>query len=194
MKNVEQTLGQYLSKVKNIISCDLYRLVLANGAEYRYADFDVDVFYNGKTYLHNALLLERRYTAVDNELSVDTLSVTAWADNRDNLEGLSFFKALHNGKLDRSKLYLSRAFFGKDKSIIGVIDLFGGGVEIKKVGGLKAEFTVKASTQSLHLEFPIRKYYPQGTYTVEGDTIISSVETDKTTLVAPFIPLKEVLL
>ena len=163
MKNVEQALGQYLNKVKHIVSCDLYRLALFNGAEYRYADFDIDVFYNGKTYLHNALLLERRYTSVDNELSVDTLSVTAWADNRDSLEGLSFFKAIHNEKLDRAKLYLSRVFFGEDKSIIGAIELFGGDVEVKKVGGLKAEFTVKARAQGLHLDFPIRKYYPQGT-------------------------------
>lgn len=194
MKEVTNSLEKHLNEVKNIISCDLYRLVLANGAEYYYADFDIDVLHNNKTYLHNAMILKRRNISIDDKVAVDSLTVTCYVSTRDAVESKAFIKAAHDGTLDRARLYLSRAFFDLNNSIIGVIDLFGGNVEVKSAGGIKIELTVKAATQGLHMDFPIRKYYPQGTYSVSGDTIVSSAETDKTTLVAPFIPLKEVLL
>lgn len=45
------------------------------------------------------------------------------------------------------------------------------------------------------MQFPLRKYYPQGTYTLNSDSnIISSQTSEETCLIAPFVPQKEVLL
>lgn len=176
------------------MSCDLYRLVLLNGTEYRYADTDKDVIYNSKTYKHDSLVMTRKQIEQDSEVSVDSLTVDVYADSADLVSSKPFIKSAHDGVLDRARLYLTRAFFDRNGVIIGTIDLFGGNVEVKKAGGIHVELEVKSDTQGLNMDFPIRKYYPRGQYVVSNDTIISSTDTDKTTLVAPFIPLKEVLL
>lgn len=194
MKDITKSLETYLSTERNLMSCDLYRLILLNGTEYLYADTDKDVIYNGKTYRHGSLIMTRKQIEQNNEVSVDSLTVDVYADSADLVSSKSFIKSAHDGVLDRARLYLTRAFFNRDGVIIGTIDLFGGNVEVKRAGGIHAELEVKSDTQGLNMDFPIRKYYPRGQYVVSNDTIISSTATDKTTLVAPFIPLKEVLL
>lgn len=194
MKDITKSLETYFSTERNLMSCDLYRLVLLNGTEYLYADTDKDVIYNGKTYRHGSLIMTRKQIEQNNEVSVDSLTVDVYADSADLVSSKSFIKSAHDGVLDRARLYLTRAFFSRDGVIIGTIALFGGNVEVKKAGGIHVELEVKSDTQGLNMDFPIRKYYPRGQYVVSNDTIISSTDTDKTTLVAPFIPLKEVLL
>ena len=122
------------------MSCDLYMLVLLNGTEYRYADTDKDVTYNGKTYKHDSLIMTRKQIEQDSEVSVDSLTVEVYADSNDLVSSKSFIKSAHDGVLDRARLYLTRAFFSRDGAIIGTIDLFGGNVEVKKAGGLHVEF------------------------------------------------------
>lgn len=194
MKEITKNLETYLSTERNLMSCDLYRLVLLNGTEYRYADTDKDVTYNGKIYKYDSLIMTRKQIEQDSEVSVDSLTVDVYADDGDLVSSRPFIKSAHDGVLDRARLYLTRAFFDRNGVIIGTIDLFGGNVEVKKAGGIHVELEVKSDTQGLNMDFPIRKYYPRGQYVVSNDTIISSTDTDKTTLVAPFIPLKEVLL
>ena len=73
--------------------------------------------------------------------------------------------------------------------------LFGGTAEVKSAGGIKLQLSVKAKTQGLNMQFPIRKYYPQGTYSANDKSqVISSKDTDDTCLIAPFVPRKEVLI
>lgn len=194
MKDITKNLETYLSTERNLMSCDLYRLILLNSTEYLYADTDKDVIYNGKTYRHGSLIMTRKQIEQTSEVSVDSLTVAVYTDADDLIASKSFIKSAHDGVLDRARLYLTRAFFNRDGVIIGTIDLFGGNVEVKKAGGIHVELEVKSDTQGLNMDFPIRKYYPRGQYVVSNDTIISSTDTDKTTLVAPFIPLKEVLL
>ena len=194
MKEITKSLETYLSTERNLMSCDLYRLVLRNSTEYRYADTDKGVTYNGKIYKHDSLIMTRKQIEQTSEVSVDSLTVAVYTDADDLVSSKPFIKSAHDGVLDRARLYLTRAFFDCNGVIIGTIDLFGGNVEVKKAGGIHIELEVKSDTQGLNMDFPIRKYYPRGQYVVSDDTIISSTDTDKTTLVAPFIPLKEVLL
>ena len=119
---------------------------------------------------------------------------------QDRIDGHAVLAAAHSGVLDGAKLYLRRAFFTVAPgqlpvaSVIGVVSLFGGDVEIKSSGGIKMELTVKAKTQGLNREFPIRKYYPEGCYSTTGGRVVSSGTTNETCLITPFIPRKEVLL
>lgn len=194
MKDVDTNLATYLATVKNITSCDLYRLVLSNGNEYRYCDTDIDITYNGLVYPHNVLILSRKQTKINSTITVDSMSVTVYTGKSDKLEAKSFMKALHGGSLDRAEMYISRCYF-RDLTVVGVIDLFSGNVEVKSAGGLKVELTVKAKTQGLNMQFPLRKYYPQGTYTVNsGNKVISATTEESTCLIAPFVPRKEILL
>ena len=193
MKDVTSDLATYLSTVKEITSCDLYELELSDGATYRYNNSDVDLTYNGNVYYHNKALFKRDQIKLNSTVVVDTLSVTVTAGKNDLIQSVPVLKAAHDGILDRSYLRLKRAYF-RNNSIVGVIDLFGGNVEIKNGGGLQLQLTVKAKTQGLNMGFPIRKYYPQGMYTVDDSGKVISSANDATALIAPFIPRKEVLM
>ena len=56
------------------------------------------------------------------------------------------------------------------------------------------KLTVKSKVQGMSQEFPRRRFYPQGTYANSGGTVSSSKEEDSASVIAPFVPLKEVLL
>ena len=202
MKTVTQELATHLNTEKNFTSCDLYELVLANGNAYYYADTDCDVVWDGRTYLHNALLLKRQQIKLQSQVTVDTLSVTIYTDREhaaDRIDDTPVMAAAHSGVLDGAKLYLKRAFFTQNTNlptatVVGAISLFGGDVEIKSSGGIKLDLTVKSKTQGLSQEFPRRKYYPQGSYTTTGGTVTSTGTTNDTCLIAPFVPRREVLM
>ena len=193
MKDVSDALAAYLNTQKNMMSCDLYELRLAGGHRYFYTDTDQDIKYGGNTYRHDAMMLKRQQVKLNDSVVVDTMNITIYAGPEDTLEGVPILKAAHDGMLDRSMLYLSRCFF-KNGAILGVAGLFGGNVEVKKCGGLQLDLTVKAKTQGLSQEFPRRKYYPQGAYTSAGGTVTAGTSDSDGCLIAPWVPLKEVLL
>lgn len=194
MKTVNDDLTAYLNQEKNMISCDLFVLQLANGTKYYYTNADTNVVYGGNTYRHDQLLIKRQQVKLNATVVVDTMTITVYADGAVNLGSKGIKIAAHDGTLDRAKMFVYRAFFDSDNAILGVMGIFGGSVEVKKCGGLTLELTVKAQTQGLSQEFPRRKYYPQGAYsTTNGKVTSSNVNTDSC-LIAPFVPLKEVLL
>ncbi len=194
MKNVAFQLADHLNTARNFVSCDLYALRLANSNTYYYTNADRDITHEGITYKHNALLVKRQQTKVNDRVVVDTMTVTISANSKDTIEGKPILLAAHDGTLDFAKLHLARCFF-RDSEVLGAIGLFGGNVEVKKCGGLNLELTVKAKTQGLSQEFPVRKYYPQGTYsTTTSGSISAGTSDDDSCLIAPFVPLKEVLL
>lgn len=194
MKTVAADLETYLNTAKNMTSCDIYELTLFGGTTYYYADTDMDITYDGHTYKHNALLIKRDQIKLNSSVVVDTMTVTINATAKDLIGSVPVLQAAHDGLLDRAKLQLRRCFF-RDKTIIGCISLFGGTVEVKSAGGIKLQLSVKAKTQGLNMQFPVRKYYPQGTYSAnDKNQVISSKTTDSTCLIAPFVPRKEVLI
>lgn len=194
MKSVTDELSKYLNTQKSLYSCDLYVLTLYDGTAYYYTDADHDVTYGGHTYAHNALLLKRQQTKINNVISVDTMTISIYATVDDKLGDEPIFLAAHDGAFDRATLALSRAFFDEDENLIGVIDLFAGITEVKSCGGLQMQLTVKSKVQGLSQEFPRRKFYPQGTYATSGGKVSSSTEEDSASVIAPYVPLKEVLL
>lgn len=194
MKSVTDALASYLNTEKEMNVCDLYTLTLYDGTAYYYTDADKDITYNGHTYLHDALLLKREQTKINNVISADSMTVSIYATVDDKLGDKPIFLAAHDGALDRATLALSRCFFDADGNTIGAVDLFSGITEVKSCGGLLMKLTVKSKVQGLSQEFPRRRFYPQGTYSTSGGKVSSSTDEDSASVVAPFVPLKEVLL
>nr|DAI69103.1 MAG TPA: protein of unknown function DUF2163 [Caudoviricetes sp.] len=194
MKDVSDTLATYLNTKKEMQACDLYVLSLYSGSTFYYTDADHDVTYGGHTYQHDALLLKREQTKINNTISVDSMTVSIYATIDDKLGDKPIFQAAHDGLLDRGTLSLSRCFFDEDGNIMGAIDLFSGTTEVKSCGGLQMKLTVKSKVQGLSQEFPRRRFYPQGTFVSSGGTVSASSTEDSGTVIAPFVPLKEVLL
>ena len=113
---------------------------------------------------------------------------------RKELGDKPIFLAAHDGAFDRATLAMSRCFFDLDGSAMGAVGLFSGLTEVKSCGGLAMKLTVKSKVQGMSQEFPRRRFYPQGTYANSGGTVSSSTEEDSASVIAPFVPLKEVLL
>ena len=194
MKSTTNALAEFLNTQKNMTSCDIYTLTLKNGNVYRFADFDTDVTYGGYTYLHSLVgMPKRQQINIKSQAVVDSMTIQIFSDDRDTIESVSVNKAAHDGLLDRATLSLARCFFS-GSSVLGAVQLFSGLVEIQQCGGLSLQLTVKAKTQGLNMEFPVRKYYPQGVYSKVGNTVTSSADDSETCLIAPFVPLKEVLM
>lgn len=194
MKTASDELTAYLNQEKNMVSCDLFVLQLADGTMYYFTNADCNVAYGGNTYRHDQLLIKRQQVKLHDTVVVDTMTITIYADGAANLGAKGIKIAAHDGTLDRAKMLVYKAFFDSDNSILGAMGIFCGNVEVKKCGGLSLELTVKAQTQGLSQEFPRRKYYPQGAYTTTNGTVSSSNANTDSCLIAPFVPLKEVLL
>lgn len=192
MKAVEKALETYLNQEKMIQSCDLYQLTLANGNTSYYTDADINITYNGHLYRHDVLMWKRDQIKLNSQVSVDSLTVTIYCSDSDMIASKPVMKAALDGTLDRAKLSLKRCFF-RDSMTIGAIALFAGKIEIKKAGGLSLQLSVKAETSGLNLDFPIRKYYPQGSFSSVGGKITAG-GTDTNAVIAPFVPRKEMLL
>ena len=193
MKQVTSALETYLNTERNIQACDLYELVLSNSHHYYYADTDTDIIYNGKTYKHDGLIFSREQVALNSTVVVDTMTIQVKGGTVDEIDGVPFVKAVHGGALDRGKLYLRRCFF-REEQIVGCIDLFGGLTEISSAGGLLVTLEVKAETSGLNMDFPIRKYYPQGSFSTDSDGVVTIKDSDEVAVVAPYKPQKEVLM
>ncbi len=195
MKNIRNELMNHLHITKNFVCCDLYEMELANGHVYYYTDADIDIIYDGRLYKHNAIMIKRQQTKLHDRVVVDSMTVSINAARKDLVEGKALLSAAHDGTLDLARLQLKRCFYNNGL-VVGVIGLFKGIVEVKQCGGLSLQLTVKSKVQGLSQEFPRRKYYPEGSYsTTSGSgTITSNGETDDYCLIAPFVPLKEVLL
>lgn len=188
MKTVTTRLQTHLHNERHMISCDIYELTLDDGSKHYFADSDIDVLYSDNLYKHDSIVIKREQSKLHDRVVVDNLAIVVYADKKYLLNGKPFLQAAHDGDLDLAKLYLKRCFFDKNGAVIGAVDLFGGNVEVQSAGGIEIKLSVKAKTQGLNMEFPIRKYYPQGSYTTNGDTVVSSVELDKTSLIAPYVP------
>lgn len=194
MKNTTNEVLEYLSTSKNLLVCDIYTLTLKNGNVYRFADFDTDVDYGGFTYSHTLMgLPKRQQIKLQSQVTVDSMTVEIYNGADDLIENMQLNKAAHDGILDRAMLSLSRCYFN-NQTVLGAVQLFSGMVEIKQCGGLSLQITAKAKTQGLNMEFPLRRYYPQGVYINDNNTVRSSSDNTETCMITPFIPLREVLM
>ena len=95
MKTVNDDLTAYLNQEKNMISCDLFVLQLANGTKYYYTNADTNVVYGGNTYRHDQLLIKRQQVKL-NATVVDTMTITVYADGAVNLGSKGIKIAAHD--------------------------------------------------------------------------------------------------
>ncbi len=193
MKQATDDLIKLLKEAPNIEGCDLYELKLANGRQFFWTDTDKDVVVGDRLYSHDSVIAQRDQVQIHSSVMVDTLNVTLYVGENDVIETQTVIQAAHEGRLDRSILTLTRCFFQGER-VAGTIQLFTGNVEVQEAGGLAIKLTVKAKTQGLNMGFPVRHYYPQGTYQETNNTVVADAQSNSACLIAPHIPRREVLL
>ncbi len=207
MKDVTEALEKYLNEKHEIQCCDLYDLNVETGSHYYFTNADRDISYGGHLYEHNRFILERDQIQLLNQVQVDSLTVTisagiadkiTVADLKGNATEEPFLKAVNDGYFDRARLKLSCCFFNpiNDTSlpaIVGAIDMFEGLCDVEQAGGMYVQFSIKSKTTGLNMQFPLRRYYPQGAYSIVGNGVAAS-DSSQNCVIAPFIPRKEVLI
>lgn len=192
MKTVNGDLNNYLNTKKHFQTCDLYRLVLANGSTYYIANYDVDIAWNGHLWEHRRGLFTRTQTKLSGEPTVDTMTVTICCDDRDIIDNKPILQAAHDGCFDKATLSVYKIYFDEEDAVAGGFELFEGKTEVSSAGGLKIELKVKSIIQGLASLVPIRIFAPQSAYTnVNGTVTLSS--TDEATMMIPLKPSNRVL-
>lgn len=159
MKQVGDKLTSYLNTTKNMQSCDLYEFVLKSGVSYYYADTDADVVHGGHRYIADGPVITRTQIKVTSTVSVDKLTVTINATEKDKIGGVPIITVAHNGGFEGARVCLRRAFF-ENNNIVDVVELFNGYAEIKQGGGMTLQLEVKSVVQKLNTEWPQNRYYP----------------------------------
>lgn len=166
MKQCSQTLANYLATNSKLNMCDLYEFRLGNGIVLRYADYDRDVIAGGNTYLMNGPVFSRAKISLKLGGSVDTMSLSAYVNDKDSIADKTFMQAACLGAFDDGSLSLYQCYFYDDGSVVDYVLIFKGEMEVKSGGGLKLTFDVKSSVQRLNVEYPLRSYYVECPYSV----------------------------
>lgn len=191
MKAVSQAIAEYLNTHNNFHCCDLYQIVLSNGSTYYIADYDEDVTTGGRTWQHK-MIVQRGQVKTIGEPNVDSMQVTISCDRNDVFGNVPFLQACHNGMLSGGILTLYRAFFSEGQCI-GHYAVFSGKTEVTGAGGLKAQLNVKAETQGLSQQVPLRIFAPQNAYVKNASGNIVVNENDTITMLVPLKPSNNVL-
>ncbi len=178
--------------MENTETCDLYTLTLSGGEALYFASYSSDVVFGGITYDHNKFIFKRQQVKLSGAPSVDTLGVTIYCQPDDEIGGVPFMQAAHNGALDQSIMLLSRAYF-YDGACVGVLDIFSGRCEVHSSGGLCVNLNVKSVLQGLAAPLPVRMFAAQAAY-VNANGVITTSSNDTTSMVIPLKPSGNVLL
>lgn len=195
MRNASDTLITQLNTSREYNCCDLYKIVLRDGSVFCSASYDIDVVYNNNTYLHDFLIINRSSIKITGEPTVDSLSVTIYADRQHNdTMGEKFImKAAHDGIFDGAYLTLTRAFFNADGSVMGGITLFNGRCEVSSCTGFVCKLAVKSELTGLAALFPLRIFAPQNSYSENSGGEVVTSSTDEYTCAIPLKPSQNVL-
>ena len=110
MKTATDVLEYLLSTAKVFYMADLYTFTLVDGTIMCYASVDIDITWNGNTFLSRGLLLKRSRISLTKGAEVDTLEISVYPTTA-TIGGISWLAAVRNGALDGAAVKLERIFF-----------------------------------------------------------------------------------
>src|ERR1044071_10316174 len=100
MKPASAALVTFLQTTDQFLYADLFTITLADGTALFYTTSDVDIVFNGHTYLAGSPLVERDQIKWQTGLEVDTLSLSIKTQAADVVEGAPVLQDLAAGKFD----------------------------------------------------------------------------------------------
>jgi len=150
---------------------NLLKITPVGGSPVFRTDFDVDISYNGDTYLHLGLVCRKGQLSWKNDLSVDQLDFTFAPSDDFVLGTIPFMDALKNGEWDAADVEVHRAFLIPDTTIFkrpavsDVYPLFFGRIgDVQDMDGMQAKVTINSHLELLNMEVPRRVYEPSCSY------------------------------
>lgn len=161
MKNADESLIKYLAKTTDFRMCDLYEITLFDGAIFRYADYDRDIFLSdGRLFSCNGPGFSRDKISLTDDEVIDSLNIELTIDETDKMNNVSIIQIARNGGFDDARLSLYRCFIDEWGNALYILELFTGEIETPEGGGLKLALDVNSLANKLNNNFPTRCYYP----------------------------------
>lgn len=149
---------------------DLFTFRLLSGVVLRYTTADIDVKWNGDTWLARSVdgvpLIERGDITFEAGLTVDQMELTIHSDPSLTVSGLPWPQALRAGLLDGAEVELSRAVGPLSGGVAGVIPRFTGKVGPCNPGRMSSTVTVDSLLAYLRAPVPRNVYQPSCANTI----------------------------
>lgn len=180
MKKCTEELKEFLHTAKEFYMCDLYEFTLTNGMVLRYADYDLNINFENKTYLSNGPIFERDKISVKLGADVDSMNIDMSVDSNDSIGTRTFIQAAHIGAFDDGNLKLTQCYMSSPGVVVGILDIFEGEIEVKDGGGLSLSIEAKSSVQRLNVDYPLRNYYVGCPFSVYGKECGVNIDNFKT--------------
>ncbi len=166
MKSISPVLLAFLnaSRVRDfpVIMADCFTLTIATGGTFYFTDYDVDITFNGHTFIAEAMLIKGLKFKVATGLEVDRQQITIIPSVGSTFNGAPWLGAIGNGVLEGAQIQRDRVFI--DPSLPGGLDgltLFKGRVStVDKVGRTSAEVTVASPLVVLDYYMPRNIFSP----------------------------------
>lgn len=139
---------------------DLYTFALTSGLTLRYTTADIDVSWDGDTWLSRGPLLSRGSLTYDTGLQVDQLEITVHTDATLTVSGLPWPHAIRAGLLDGAEVRLDRAISTLGGAVAGIVPRFTGRVGPSNPGRTVSTLTVESLLAYLRAPVPRNVYQP----------------------------------
>jgi uncharacterized phage protein (TIGR02218 family) len=158
MRSTTVNLAAFLSsRPTDIWAADLFTITLLNGTVYRYSGGDIDVTWQGNTWVNLGPAISRTSWSSKDTTDVPEMEITISSDGSDG--GDTNIKAqMHNGLFDGAVVQLDRAIGAVPGQPLGIVTLFGGPSGQIELGAVMAKVTVKGWMVLL------QQYMPRNTY------------------------------
>lgn len=174
MKSTTGPLLTLLNGSQQFRMCDLYTITLVGGGAYYLTSWDVDVPWNGHTFLAGAAVLTRSRVRTVIGVEVDELSVTVAPAASFTIAGVPFLQAVRMGQLDGATVQLERAYMTTPPAVVGTLLHFIGKVSDVRPGRTQAEVKVKSELERLNIAMPRNLYQASCLHTLfDGDCALS---------------------
>lgn len=167
MKSASAALVTLLTTSRQFFMADLYTFTLAGGTVLRYAAADADIRVGAYLFAGRGPLFKRGSTRVVLGVEVDSLDVTAFADDTHLVGGVPFLQAVTTGAFDGALLTVERAFMASwGDTSAGTIVLFSGRVAETTASRTEARLTVRSDIELLNIKMPRNLYQPGCVHTL----------------------------
>lgn len=166
MKTHTAQLLALLNTSNQVLIADLLTLTTVTGTVYRYTNADIDLTWDGQTYVADEILFKRGSIRCVEGIELDTLSLSFYALPANLIGTVPFLQAVATGALDGAYVDLQRVYTSSWTSLTGVVRSFIGRISDVEAGRTHAEITVKPETEILNTKMPRNLYQPGCVHTL----------------------------
>src|SRR5579859_306621 len=156
MKTATQAFINWLAANTEMVMCELYDIMLADGTQLHYTTFDRSLSVGGTTYLTGPPNFKRGTVEEVLGLSkIGTLSLEIHANPGDLIGGVPILQKIVRGDFDKAQITVRRLFMDSTLNQQGTVIRFVGNIgDLDQLSRTTAKFTCKSKVEDLNIQLP----------------------------------------